>query len=168
MALVLRSRGVRLMCGDQPLPGGEPVPEEADEAVFWETPDIYGAYPRLTEDQIARLAEHGQRRSMAPNDVLIQEGERCETFFVVLSGTVAVVEDYGTPKEHVLRVHGPGRFIGELGLLHGQVAFYTAVARDPGEVLVVSLAQLRHLVSQDSTIGDLVLRACLGRRALLV
>lgn len=68
----------------------------------------------------------------------------------------------------MLRVHGPGRFIGELGLLHGQVAFYTAVARDPGEVLVVSLAQLRHLVSQDSTIGDLVLRACLGRRALLV
>ena len=156
------------MSGDQQLPGGEPVPEEADEAVFWETPDIYGAYPRLTEEQVARLAEHGQRRSMAPDDVLIREGERCETFFVVLSGTVAVVEDYGTPEEHVLRVHGPGRFIGELGLLHGQVAFYTAVAREPGEVLVVSLDQLRHLVSQDSALGDVVLRACLGRRALLV
>lgn len=156
------------MSGDQSLPGAGPVPEEADEAVFRETPDVYGAYPRLTEDQTARLAEHGQRRSMASNDVLIQEGERCETFFVVLSGTVAVVEDYGTPEEHVLRVHGPGRFIGELGLLHGQVAFYTAVAREPGEVLVVSLDQLRHLVAQDSTLGDVVLRACLGRRALLV
>ncbi|MEH0626508.1 MULTISPECIES: FAD-dependent oxidoreductase [Streptomyces] len=156
------------MSGDQSLPGEGPVPEEAHEAVFWETPDVYGAYPRLTEDQTARLAEHGQRRSMASNDVLIREGERCETFFVVLSGTVAVVEDYGTSEEHVLRVHGPGRFIGELGLLHGQVAFYTAVAREPGEVLVVSLDQLRHLVSQDSAIGDVVLRACLGRRALLV
>jgi thioredoxin reductase (NADPH) len=30
------------------------------------------------------------------------------------------------------------------------------------------LDQLRHLVSQDSSIGDVVLRACLGRRALLV
>ncbi|MGQ4421001.1 Crp/Fnr family transcriptional regulator, partial [Streptomyces sp. SAS_269] len=156
------------MSGDQSLPGEEPVLEGADEAAFWETPDIYGAYPRLTEDQIECLAEHGQRRSMAPNDVLIREGERCETFFVVLSGTVAVIEDYGTPEEHVLRVHGPGRFIGELGLLHGQVAFYTAVAREPGEVLVVSLDQLRHLVSQDSAIGDIVLRACLGRRTLLV
>ncbi len=156
------------MTGDQSLPGEEPVPEKADEAAFWETPDIYGAYPRLTEDQIARLAEHGQRRNMAPNDVLIREGERCETFFVVLSGTVAVVEDHDTPEEHVLRVHGPGRFIGELGLLYGQVAFYTAVAREPGEVLVVSMDQLRHLVTQDSTIGDIVLRACLCRRALLV
>ncbi|MFJ4469579.1 FAD-dependent oxidoreductase [Streptomyces sp. NPDC089424] len=156
------------MSGDQSLPGEEPVPEKADEAAFWETPDIYGAYPRLTEDQTARLAEHGQRRTMAPNDVLIREGERCETFFVVLSGTVAVVEDYGTPEEHVLRVHGPGRFIGELGLLHGQVAFYTAVAREPGEVLVVSVDRLRHLVTQDATVGDIVLRACLCRRALLV
>ncbi len=156
------------MSGDRSLPGEEPVPEKADEAAFWETPDIYGAYPRLTEEQTARLAEHGQRRNMAPDDVLIREGERCETFFVVLSGTVAVVEDYGTPEEHVLRVHGPGRFIGELGLLYGQVAFYTAVAREPGEVLVVSLDQLRHLVSQDPTIGDIVLRACLCRRALLV
>ncbi|MFF4394549.1 hypothetical protein [Streptomyces sp. NPDC001480] len=71
------------MSGDQSLSGGEPVPGKADEAAFWETPDIYGAYPRLTEDQVARLAEHGRRRSMAPNDVLIREGERCETFFVV-------------------------------------------------------------------------------------
>lgn len=156
------------MSGNQPLPGGEPVPEKTDEAVLGETPDIHGAYPRLTEDQTARLAEHGHRRNMAPNEVLIQEGERCETLFVVLSGTVAVVEDYGTPEERVLRVHGPGRFIGELGLLHGQVAFYTAVAREPGQVLAVSLDQLRHLVSQDSAIGDVVLRACLGRRALLV
>ncbi|KUN67988.1 FAD-dependent oxidoreductase [Streptomyces griseorubiginosus] len=156
------------MSGDRPPPGEEPMPEKADEAAFWETPDLYGAYPRLTEDQTARLAEHGQRRTMAPDDVLIREGEPCEAFFVVLSGTVAVVENHGTPEEHVLRVHGPGRFIGELGLLHGQVAFYTAVAREPGEVLVVSLDRLRHLVSQDPTIGDTVLRACLCRRALLV
>ncbi|MFJ6841784.1 FAD-dependent oxidoreductase [Streptomyces griseoluteus] len=153
---------------DQPLPGGEPVPNGTDEAAFWESPDVYGAYPRLTQEQTARLAEHGERRTTAAGDVLIREGERCETFFVVIEGSVAVVEDYGTPEEHLLRVHGPGRFIGELGLLHGQVAFYTAVVREPGEVLVVSMDELRRLVSQDSALGDVVLRACLGRRALLV
>lgn len=160
------------MPGDQPLPSEGAVPkamdEETDEAVSWETPDICGAYPRLTEDQITRLAQHGEHRTMAPNEVLIREGERCETFFVVLSGSVAVVEDYGAAEEHLLRVHGPGRFIGELGLLHGQVAFYTAVAREPGGVLAAPLDQLRRLVARDSTIGDVVLRACLGRRALLV
>ncbi|MPY38537.1 cyclic nucleotide-binding domain-containing protein [Streptomyces phyllanthi] len=144
------------------------VDSRVDEAVPFETPDLYGAYPRLSDDQMAHLAQHGRRRAVDAGDVLIREGERCETFYVVLSGSVAIVEGYGTPDERLLRVHGPGRFIGELGLLHGQVAFYTAVAREPGDVLVLSMDQLRHLVSTDSTIGDLVLQACLGRRALLV
>ncbi|GHB39208.1 thioredoxin reductase [Streptomyces cirratus] len=156
------------MSGDGALPREDPAPAEPEDVTPFETPDVYGAYPRLSDDQIARLAEHGERREMRPDDVLIREGERCETFFVVLSGSAAIVEDYGTPDEHVLRVHGPGRFLGELGLLHGQVAFYTAVAREPGEVLVLSVDELRRLVTRDPVLGDLVLRACLGRRALLV
>ncbi|MEU0971067.1 FAD-dependent oxidoreductase [Streptomyces sp. NPDC005917] len=156
------------MSGDEMRPHATPAPEDEDEAVPFESPDVYGAYPRLSDDQVARLAEHGRRRPVNSGDVLIREGERCEAFYVVLSGSVAILEDYGTPEEHLLRVHGPGRFIGELGLLHGQVAFYTAVVRDPGEVLALSMDQLRHLVTRDPTLGDLVLRACLGRRALLV
>ncbi|MFJ8142853.1 FAD-dependent oxidoreductase [Streptomyces sp. NPDC096013] len=148
--------------------GDETRPDEAEDRVPFETPDIYGAYPRLSDDQVARLAQHGQRRATAAGDVLIREGERCDTFYVVLSGSIAVVEGYGTPDERLLRVHGPGRFIGELGLLNGQVAFYTAQVRDPGEILALSMDQLRDLVSRDSTLADVVLRACLGRRALLV
>ena len=153
---------------DETRPRPAPVPDEAEEGVPFETADIYGAYPRLPDDQIARLAQHGRRRAVDAGDVLIREGERCETFYVVLSGSVAIVEGYRTADERLLRVHGPGRFIGELGLLNGQVAFYTALARAPGEVLALSMDQLRALVTRDSALGDVVLRACLGRRALLV
>ncbi|MGA5080086.1 FAD-dependent oxidoreductase [Streptomyces griseoincarnatus] len=156
------------MAGDGTRPGAPQMPDDTEESVPFETVDIYGAYPRLPEDQIDRLAQHGRRREVDAGDVLIREGERCETFYVVLSGSVAILEDYGTPEERLLRVHGPGRFIGELGLLSGQVAFYTAMVRDPGEVLALSMDQLRELVTRDSVLGDLVLRACLGRRALLV
>ncbi|MFC7511602.1 hypothetical protein ACFQV4_18065 [Streptomyces thermocarboxydus] len=62
-----------------------------------ETPDIHGAYPRLSEEQTARLAEQGRRRAVGPGDVLIREGERCETFYVILSGAVAVVEGTARP-----------------------------------------------------------------------
>lgn len=156
------------MPGDETPPGAAPEQDETQESVPFETPDLHGAYPRLTDDQIDRLEQHGQRRAVDAGDVLIREGERCEVFYVVLSGSIAIVEDYGTPGERLLRVHGPGRFIGELGLLNGQVAFYTAVVRDPGEILALSMDQLRELVTRDSTLGDVVLRACLGRRALLV
>src|SRR5690606_7150724 len=145
LAVVLRPRGVRVMPGDETRPGAAPVPGEPEGSVPFETPDIYGAYPRLSDGQLARLAQRGRRRAVDAGEVLIREGERCETFYVVLSGALAILEDYGTPGERLLRVHGPGRFIGELGLLNGQVAFYTAVVRDPGEILALSMDQLRDL-----------------------
>ncbi|MFD6289665.1 FAD-dependent oxidoreductase [Streptomyces sp. NPDC060205] len=156
------------MPGDEKRPGAPPVPDGAQESIPFETADSYGAYPRLRDDQIARLAQRGRSCAVAAGDVLIREGERCETFYVILKGSVAVVENYGAPDEHLLRVHGPGRFFGELGLLTGQVAFYTAVVRDPGEILTLSMEQLRDLVTRDAALGDVVLRACLGRRAQLV
>jgi thioredoxin reductase (NADPH) len=76
-----------------------PVPDEARESVPFETPDIHGAYPRLSDDQIARPAQHCRRRPVEAGDVLIREGERCEAFYVVLSGSVAIVEGFGTAGE---------------------------------------------------------------------
>ena len=51
-----------------------------------ETPDTYGAYPRLSDAQIAALAALGQRRNTQPAEVLFHEGERNCDFFVVLAG----------------------------------------------------------------------------------
>ena len=87
---------------------------------------------------------------------------------MVLSGNVAVVDGHGTPEERVIGVHGRGRFLGELGLLTGEGSFYTAVAAAPGEVLAVPVGRLRELVARDPAIGDLILRAYLIRRSLLI
>jgi thioredoxin reductase (NADPH) len=128
-----------------------------------ETPDRDGAFPRLNEDQIARLEVEGERRRVGAGDVLFRAGDRDHDFYVVLSGKVAI-EDDGS----LIAVHGPGRFLGELSLLTGQGAFFTAVVREPGEVLAVPVARLRELVGQEPVLGDLVLRAYLLRREMLI
>ena len=102
-----------------------------------ETPDLQGAYPRLSDAQIAALDAQGRRRPTQPGDVLFAEGDRDCDFFVVLAGEAASVEGHGTPEERVIAVHGPGRFLGELSLLTGEGAWYSAVALDAGEVLAV-------------------------------
>jgi thioredoxin reductase (NADPH) len=132
-----------------------------------EPPDLDGAVPRLSERQLQTLAAHGQRRQARPGDVLYREGdERCD-FFVVLEGKVAIIDGFGGAGR-VVAVHRPRRFLGELGLLTGQAAFLTAVAVEPGEVLAVPADRLRELVCQDVALGDLVLRAYLTRRSMLI
>src|SRR6185369_18042702 len=133
-----------------------------------ETPDTVGAYPRLSEHQLTALGAVGEARPTTAGDVLFHEGERASEFIAILTGTVAAVEAYGSPDERVIAIHGPGRFLGEIGLLTGQAAFVTAVVRESGEVLSLQADKLRQLVAHDSALGDLILRAYLWRRSILI
>ena len=136
-------------------------------AVELETPDTNGAYPRLSDAQIDALAQRGEERTTKPGDVLFRAGDPGYPFVVVLDGTVALVEGR-TGEGSVVGVHRGGRFLGEIGMLTGETAFVTAVVQEPGAVLVVPVARVRDLVSNDPAFGDLVLRAYLLRRSELI
>jgi thioredoxin reductase (NADPH) len=128
-----------------------------------ETPDLHGAYPRLDPEQIDRLAVYGERLPTRQGQVLFRQGDRHYDFFVVLEGKVAVLDG-----EEVIRVHGPGRFLGELSLLTGQAALIGCVVDEPGVVLRIPVELLRQLVARDPILGDLILRAYFIRRSLLI
>ncbi len=133
-----------------------------------ETPDTIGAYPRLSEEQISVLAAKGDRRTVRAGDVLFRDGDQWADFFVVLAGKVAIVEGYESADERLLVVHGPGRFLGELSLLTGQAALYSAVVVEPGEILAVPVGRVRDLLTKDAILGDLILRSYLIRRSMLI
>ena len=132
-----------------------------------ETPDPYGAYPRLSPEQITALEAHGTRRATNEGEIIFRAGDTSYDFVVVLQGMVGIVErDHGA--ERLIAVHGAGRFLGELNLLTGETAFVSAVVRQPGEVLAVPAKRLRELVATDPTFGDLILRAFIIRRSILI
>ena len=136
----------------------------ADSCPLAETPDVYGAYPRLSEQQVEALAGLGRRRRVEQGTLLYRQGDRRCDFFVILEGLVAILEG----PDRVIGVHGRGRFLGELNLLTGEVAFVTAEVRQAGEVLDVPSEPLRSLVAEDTVLGDLILRAYIVRRAILI
>ncbi|SDZ10330.1 thioredoxin reductase (NADPH) [Geodermatophilus africanus] len=131
-----------------------------------ETPDVTGAFPRLEDSQLQMLERWGDRRPVPHGEVLIAEGEPEDIFYVLLSGRVAVAEAVGTPDQRVVRVHGPGRFIGDLGMLTEQPAYATSIVADPGEVLAIPAEWLRAGAAASPAFGDLLLRALLLRRWL--
>ncbi|WP_329459983.1 FAD-dependent oxidoreductase [Streptomyces sp. NBC_01497] len=141
---------------------------ERKQSSFRETPDPYGVFPRLPPERLEDLTAHGERRRTTEGEVLYREGDPSREFLAILSGTVEILHDHGGPDERTLGVQGPGGFLGELGLLEGQAAFDTAVVRQAGEILVVPVERQRALVGRDSALGDLILRAYLGRRYLLI
>ena len=85
----------------------KPTSEAAAPA---ETPDTFGAFPRLDDAQLAALGAFGAERTIGPEEPLFTEGERNCDFYIVLDGHVASVEGYRTPTERMARE--PQRYAG--------------------------------------------------------
>jgi thioredoxin reductase (NADPH) len=132
-----------------------------------EPPDRNGAFPRLNDDQRARLLAVGELRKVVPGEVLFTDGDDSYDFFVVESGAVAIVRGLGD-ENHVIAVHGPHRFLGELNLLTGGRVYLSGVVRDAGEVIQVPIENLRRLVADDEELSNLILRAFMARRSILI
>jgi len=132
-----------------------------------ETVDRNGAFPRLGDEQRIRLRAVGEMRKVEPGEVLFREGQAGFDFFLIESGAVVIVQGYGH-ENRIIAVQGAHRFLGEINLLTGSPPYLSAVVRDPGEVIQIPARRLRQLVSEDEELSNIVLRAYLARREILI
>ncbi|MCW7754586.1 Crp/Fnr family transcriptional regulator [Desulfobotulus sp. H1] len=65
------------------------------------------------------LADNGYTRECSRGEILFQEGERAEGFFVVLSGKVRVFKSTPDGKEKILHILGAGEPVGEVPVFAG-------------------------------------------------
>ena len=87
-------------------------------------------FPKLTPDQIRRVAAQGHIRSVQPGEVLIEQGDRAVPFFVVITGEVEIVRPFGA-SEALVTVHGSNEFTGEVNMLSGRRSLIRARVTKP-------------------------------------
>ncbi|HEU0300360.1 MAG TPA: FAD-dependent oxidoreductase, partial [Longimicrobium sp.] len=100
-------------------------------------------------------------------EVLWSEGDRGFGFFVILSGELEIIDPTGDQPRRVT-VHLPGEFSGDVDMLTGRVSLVQARMLVPGEVLELDAEGLRRVVAELPEISELLLRAFLMRRRLLL
>ncbi len=124
-------------------------------------------FPKLTSEQVARLALHGQARRVQSGEVLVEAGEKIPRFFVVKTGQIDIVQiSEGT--EEVIAICRTGQFTGEVSLLSGHRPLVQLRASEPGEVIELDREQLLRLVQADSELSEVFMRAFILRRVELI
>src|SRR5215216_2937004 len=124
-------------------------------------------FPALREDQIEVLSRYGETRETAAGQVLFRAGDTQNDFIVVLEGEVEVVDDFaGEARE--MGVFRPGSFLGDLHMLTGQGVPLSAVVREGGELLAIPRERLKEVVTEESDLSDIILKAFLARRSYLM
>ncbi len=119
--------------------------------------------PRLSDSQLATLAEHGEQHSAAVGDVLFEVGDARYPLIAILEGEAAVLSATG---REIIR-HGAGGFLGEMNLLSGQTVYLSAVVTQPMRYIAVDRDELRPLLFDDGPLGDVLLSAFMARREAL-
>jgi len=71
---------------------------------------------QIGDPMVRELAARGGVRSFPKNAVIINEGERGDSLFVILAGRVKVYVSDDDGREMVLDSHGPGDYVGEMSL----------------------------------------------------
>jgi len=125
------------------------------------------AFPTLDDVQVATLARFGTRRVLRDGEHLFKAGDREYKFFVVERGAVEIVEHSSGETKRVT-LHERHAFGGDVSLVTGRPALVSAVARGDTEVFEISPSDIRRIMAERPALGELLLRAFIARRELLV
>ncbi|MCC7411757.1 MAG: cation:proton antiporter, partial [Gammaproteobacteria bacterium] len=92
-------------------------------------------FQNLPEPVVAKLATHARTVNFLPGDVVIGEGERGSSLYVIVRGTVAVTRAEPDGSTQRLATLGTGDFFGETALLGDETRTATVVAEEPATLL---------------------------------
>jgi thioredoxin reductase (NADPH) len=125
------------------------------------------AFPVLTTAQITRLRPGGKSRKVEPNEILFQPDDTQVPFFVLLSGSMEIVQP-NLIGERPIAKHGPGEFTGEITMISGQRSLVRGRVTVGGEFLEISGDSLRSIVAKDAELSEIFMRAFILRRLALI
>lgn len=94
------------------------------------------------------FAQHAITRTFPKNTVVVSEGDRTDSLYIIVSGKVKIYVSEETGKEIVLNESGPGEYFGEMVLDEG-----------PRSASVITLEPTRFLVVPKEDFRDFVVKS---------
>src|ERR687886_2847928 len=112
---------------------------------------LFASLPSEAVDHLAAsLATH----NFARGTVLFKEGERGDSFYIILTGQVEIVKALGTSDEWLLGVRGAGEFVGEMSLLNPNgVRMASVRAQSDVETLELRRTDFHALLHRHPSLG---------------
>ena len=125
-------------------------------------------FPRLTDDELARLSKFGEPRSFRAGERIGRVGETGPGLMLILSGEVEVTEPAKDGKAPHIVTHSRGNFTGELAQLSGRPVLVDSTALTDVEGVAIAPDRLRALLIAEAELGERIMRALILRRVGLI
>jgi CRP/FNR family transcriptional regulator, cyclic AMP receptor protein len=141
-----------------PLRAGE-TPVGIDRAILRHVP----LFREFEEDQLVELARLFSVRQYRKHQTIFCEGDPGETFYIVVSGSVAVVRVNGEGRETILSLLKANDFFGEMSIFDSAVRSASVRTVTTAEVAQIDREAFMALLERSPRIGRLLVIALAER-----
>lgn len=125
-------------------------------------------FPKLNEDQVARMQSYGHVEELDKGSVLFTRGERGVDFFLILDGSIEITDSTPNGDEIVVTTHGQHQFTGELDLFNQRKILVGGRTGEDSRVVRMTRDQFRRMSSTEQDIGEIIMRAFILRRTAFI
>ena len=110
--------------------------------------DDFKIFWGLSRSEVNCLIEAGVMRSVAAGKLLFRKGDKGEKVYLILKGTIQIVDEYDKHRKSVAEV-GPGEFFGEMAMFERVHTRSThAIAKEHSQLLVLENDVLEKLIDK--------------------
>jgi len=120
-------------------------------------------FAELNESELDALATRAVTRTYPKNTILINEGERSYSLYIILSGSVRVFAGDEDGKEVLLAILGPGESVGEMALIEDAPRSASVMTVERCKMSIISREDFMQCMKNHPSIALHLLKA-LSRR----
>lgn len=124
-------------------------------------------FATLRDDELAYIGSIIRQTTYPAAQTIVRQGERGETFYIIVSGQVRVVRQDEAGAKATIRLLGPGQFFGEMGLLYGELTNATIETAVPTALLYIQRDDFHAMVARLPGVRQQLEQAA-GRRSRMV
>jgi CRP-like cAMP-binding protein len=111
---------------------------------------------------IERIARHGTRRTYAPGELIIRQGDAASALYIIPSGRVVVEREISGGCENLMEF-GPHEFFGEVALIENAPRAVSVRALEETECILMVAWEFTALVRQSPDVAEVLLKELIRR-----
>lgn len=124
-------------------------------------------FSALRESELQSLLAHAAKKVVPKNTIVISEGDRTDSLYVILSGKVKVFLQDEEGKEIILNSQGAGEYFGEMALIDDEPRSASVMTTEMSIFMVISKGDFRRCLADHPDIALSLIKGLSHRLRLL-
>jgi CRP-like cAMP-binding protein len=117
----------------------------------------------LTANQAEAVADAVAKRRFKRGEVIVEQGEKSNTLFIILTGRARVVTSDKRGREVILATMNPGDYIGEMSLIDNEPHSATVRAEVQTDMLALGRTEFARCLPENSSMAYAIMKGLVQR-----